>query len=88
MDSVQTTTEGAWKLKVASLIIPTLITCLVPILFFSALGILQFVGSGIILSIIILSLTMGDIKHLPDKDVAIIWVAALLYNFYLLVTTF
>ena len=84
MNSIQTTNDNVWKLKVASLIIPALITCLVPILFFSELALMQFVGSVIILSIIILSLVVGEIKDLPDKDIAIIWVAAILYNLYLL----
>lgn len=78
------TTQDSKQIKIISLIVPVIITCLVPILFFSALSVLQLIGSGTLLSITILSLLSGGFKDLPDKDISIIWVASILYNLYLL----
>lgn len=85
MNSYQTSRNDAQQLKIASLVVPVIITCLVPILFFSALSLHQLVGSGIILAVVLLSLIVGNMK---DKDIAIIWVAAILYNLYLLAAVF
>ncbi len=84
MNTTQTPTQDARHLKIASLIVPVIITCLVPILFFSSLSLFQLIGSGIILAIIALSLFIGELKDLPDKDIATLWVAAILYNLYLI----
>lgn len=88
MKTLETSNSTSWKPKVASLIIPILIICLVVFLFFGALTTYQLVGSGILMSVIILSLVVGDLKDLPDKDIAILWVATILYNLYLLSAVF
>lgn len=78
----------SWQPKVASLIIPVLIIFGVVVFAFGALSVYQIIGSGILLSIIILSLLVGDVKELPDKDIAILWVATVLYNLYLISSVF
>lgn len=87
MDSTQTTTPDAKYLKIASLIIPILITCIVPICLFSKLSLFQLIGSGIILLIIALSLSIGKLKNLPDKDISTLWAAVILYNLYLVIVS-
>lgn len=78
------TASTSWRPRVASLIVPVLITLFVAVFFFKDLTTYQLVGSGIILSIILLSLAVGEMKDLPKKDIAILWVSAILYNSYLL----
>lgn len=88
MNTMHTSSTTSWKPRVASLIIPILITLLVAILFFKMLTAYQLVGSGILLSVILLSLGIGELKDLPNKDIAILWVSAILYNAYLLSSVF
>lgn len=88
MKTQETIHSTSWQPKVASLVIPVLIIFAVVFFAFSALSVHQIVGSGILLSVIILSLVVGDVKELPDKDIAILWVATVLYNLYLLSSVF
>lgn len=88
MNTMPTTTSTSWMPRVASLIVPILITLFVAIFFFKTLTLYQIVGSGILLSITLLSLTVGEMKDLPKKDIAILWVSAILYNSYLLSSVF
>lgn len=84
MKTTGTAPSASWYLKIAPIIMPILITCIVPILLLDHLSIKQLVGSGVILIVCLLSIVAGETDRIPEKDVAIIWVATVLYNLYLL----
>lgn len=84
MKRLNNTPRSTFEVRGLSIVVPILISILVPILLFSQLNLFHIVGSILLLLVSSLTIVTMKFEEIPKRDIQAIWVLSLLYNVYLL----
>lgn len=84
MKRFNNTPRSTFEVRGLSIVVPILISILVPILLFSQLNLFHIVGSILLLLVSSLTIVTMKFEEIPKRDIQAIWVLSLLYNVYLL----
>lgn len=84
MKRLNNTPRSTFEVRGLSIVVPILISILVPILLFSQLNLFHIVGSILLLLVPFLTIVTMKFEEIPKRDIQAIWVLSLFYNVYLL----
>lgn len=84
MKRLNNTPRSTFEVRGLSIVVPILISILVPILLFSQLNLFHIVGSILLLLVSLLTIVTMKFEEIPKRDIQAIWTLSLLYNVYLL----